>query len=189
MTVTHIARLRAEFTGVAGTPAYVNWYVEATTLDAGVYQTNMLDAWDAESGLFSSDVTCTMINPIPIIEVASGAVVDVAVGDGGSTTGSAAGELLPRATQGLLQLHTGVYVGGREIRGRTFIPYPVDGANNGGVPETTYTDGVLDLADQFNNTAHANGAWVIYSRAHARAEYVDRYAAWNQWASLRSRRD
>jgi len=189
MTVTHVARLRLVFTGVTGTPAYTNWYVEATSVDAGVYQTLMLAAFDAESGLISDMITGEAVNPIPIIEVSSGDVVDVAVGDGGTVLGTASGDLLPREVNGLLQLHTGVYVGGREIRGRTFVPYPVEPSNDGGVPGTSYIAGLADLGDQFNNPDAANGAWVIYSRAHARAEYVSSYTGWSQWASLRSRRD
>lgn len=189
MTVSHVARLRLTFTGVAGSPAYVNWYVEATAVDAGVYQTLMLDAFNADSGMFSDDVTITAINPIPIIEVSTGNVVDTAVGDGGTTPGTAAGDLLPPATSGLMQMHTGVYVGGREIRGRTYLPYPVVGNNDNGVPSSSYIASIVDLSEQFNDSDHANGAWVIYSRAHARAEYVTQVSGWGEWAVMRSHRD
>ena len=189
MTVTHVARLRCTFTGVAGAPAYVNWYVEATSVDAGVYQTLMLDAFDADSGMFSDDCTITAINPIPIIEVSSGNVVDTAIGDGGTTAGTAAGDLLPPATCGLMQFHTGVYVGGREIRGRTYLPYPVVGNNDNGVPSSSYIASIEDCYDKFNGASFGNGAQVIYSRTHARAEYVSLASGWGEWAVMRSHRD
>lgn len=189
MAVSTVARVRTEFTGVAGSPGYSNLYFDASTVDAGSYQAAVLSAWDNNSGAIDDAVTMTMVNPIPIISVASGQVVDVAIGPGGSTNGSSAGEPLPPATSGLLQLHTGQFVGGREIRGRMFWPYPTEDQNSGGVPITAYKDTLTAFAEQLQGISGANGAWVVYSRAHARAEYITSWASWNEWASLRSRRD
>lgn len=189
MAVTTVARVRTVFTGVAGSPAYSNLYFDATSADAGVYQTSVLDALDANSGAISSGVTMTMVNPIPIINVLTGQVVDVAIGDGGTTLGTSAGELLPPATNGLLQVHTGQFVGGREIRGRMFWPYPTEGSSDNGVPISDYIATLAAFAAQLQGISGANGAWVVYSRAHARAEYITSWSGWNEWASLRSRRD
>jgi len=189
MAVSTVARVRTEFTGVAGTPAYSNFYFDSDSLTAGVYQTAVLDCWDAAKGAILDGVVATMINPIPIIDVSTGNVVDVAVGDGGSVTCTASADQLPPATSGLLQLHTGVYVAGREVRGRCFFPYPVETLSTDGKPISAYQETLTTFAELLQDPTHANGAWVIYSRAHARAEYITSWAAWGQWASLRSRRD
>ncbi len=184
-----VARIRTEFTGVAGSPAYSNLYFDASTLDAGVYQTAVLDMWGALTNLIEDGVTATMINPIPIIDVTTGQVVDVAVGDGGSAAMADSGDPLPPMTNGLMQFHTGTFVGGREIRGRSFVPYPTEAANTGGGPNSTYKTAVLNAFDAMNGSGGANGAFCIYSRAHHRFEYVSSMTIWDKWGSLRSRRD
>lgn len=177
------------WTGVAGTPGYTNMYFDADTSSAGAYQTLVLGFWAAINPHIRSTATATMVNPIPIIDVATGEVVDVAIGDGGTQTGGGGDDLLPPATSGLLQLHTGVFVSGREIRGRNFIPYPTEPDSTNGVPIAAYMSDIADSANELQDVSHANGAWVVYSRAHARFESITTPSVWGQWASLRSRRD
>jgi len=189
MAVTHVARVRTVFTGVAGSPAYSNFYFDDDGTAAGVYQTYVLAMWDSFKTAIRSGVVATMVNPIPIIETSSGHVVNVVSGDGGSTTGTDTGQELPPFTSGLVRMHTGVFVAGREIRGRCYIPYPTENANDAGLPGSGYTSALTADFETLQDADHANGSMVVYSRAHARAEYISSFDTWNQWGSLRSRRD
>lgn len=189
MPTTTIARVRTVFTGVAGTPAYSNFYFDDDGTAAGVYQSAVLDFWNALNGAFAPGVTWTMVNPIPIIESTTGQVVSVVTGDGGTGTESSSHEPLPFATSGLLQLHSGVFVAGREVRGRCFIPYPHEQDQTTGKPGSDYINAVQDAADTLLGSSGSNGAWAIWSRANARFELVTSTAVWSNWAVMRSRRD
>jgi hypothetical protein len=177
------------FTGVAGSPAYSNFYFDDNGVTAGVYQTSVLGMWDTIKTAIRSGVTVTMVNPIPIIEVASGQVVNVVSGDGGTTAGTDTGQELPPFTSGLVRMHTGVFASGREVRGRCYVPYPSENANDAGTPGSGYISGLTAAFVTLQGDNEANGAMVVYSRAHARAEYISSFDTWNQWGSLRSRRD
>jgi len=184
-----VARVRTVFTGVTGAPAYSNLWFDADSSTAGAYQTAVLNMWTALAARIKSPVLATMVNPIPIINVGTGEVVDVAIGAGGTTTATQASESLPFTTCGLAQIHTGVFVGSREIRGRCFVPYPTEGDNVAGLPAAAYRTAVESAFAAMNGISGANGAHAIYSKAHARFELVSGVSCWSQWASLRSRRD
>ena len=101
-----------------------------------------------------------------------------------SPQGQNTDERLAYATQGLLRYRTGVFVNGREVRGRTYIPGPVETANGGGVPLSGYLD---QLNEAGAALIAAEPQFVIWS-APAEA-IVTSASAWSQWAVLRTRRD
>lgn len=187
--VTNLARVRTVMTGLPGTPAYSNFYFDAGTGDAGVYQSLVLDFWTALAGQIRMTLTMSMVNPIPIINDTTGEVVDVAVGDGGSVNSTGNTDELPPMTSGLLQMHTGVFYNSRELRGRCFIPYPLETSSTDGKPTSTYTDLIQATAEDLLGSEGANGAWRVWSRTKLVSNAVSSVAVWNQWASLRSRRD
>jgi hypothetical protein len=184
-----VARIRTVFTGVGGSPAYSNLYFDDDGTAAGVYQSFVFDMWSTLKDIIDSRVTLTMVNPIPIIDTATGQTTGVVTGDGGTVVCTSSGDPLPPATSGLVQLHTGVFSGGREIRGRCFIPYPTEGQNTAGLPTSGYKGELIAAFEEMNGISGANGALSVYSRVHHGSELVTSIAAWDQWASLRSRRD
>lgn len=184
-----VARVRMLFTGVAGTPGYLNLYFDADTSTAGAYQAATLDALVDFIDHVGTGCVVTAVNPIPIIDVATGAVVDVAVGAGGNFTFTGGTDLLPLATNGLARHHTGVFIGGRELRGRSFLPYPVESQSDLGKPSAGYITALNSLFSTLQDVSHANGAFVVYSPTHHQMAAVTGSDAWNQWAVLRSRRD
>ena len=189
MGTSTMARVRTVFTGVAGTPWYSNLYFDDDGTAAGVYQTKVKDFWTAIfGGHVRSGVVATMENPIAIMNVA-GEVVSVVSGDGGTVTGALSNDPLPPATQALLQLHTGVFVAGREVRGRCFIPGLTEADNSTGVPGATLISDIQDAASDLQGASGANGAWVVWSKRNAVWEPVSDMICWNKYAVLRSRRD
>lgn len=121
--------------------------------------------------------------------------IDVATGQptGGAATttagvvGTDGGDPLPFATQGVLQWQTGVYVGGRELRGHNFIPGPCEGRNTGGVPISLYKSNIGTAAATLIGTANAQ--LVLYSRTKQTFNQVNSGAVWAKWGYLSSRRD
>lgn len=105
-----------------------------------------------------------------------------------SGIGSDVGESLPKSTMGLLRWRTGVYVGGKEIRGRTFVPGVLEANNTAtGTPDTTIINVMNNAASAL--VADAASTLVIYSPTKHTHAVVQSGSAWNQWAVLRSRRD
>lgn len=184
-----VARVRTVFTGVAGAPAYSNLYFDDDGTAAGVYQTAAFTMWSTVKDLIDPRVTLTMVNPIPIIETTTGQVVSVVTGDGGTVLCTSSGDPLPPATSGLVQFHTGEFQGGRETRGRCFVPFPTEGQNTAGLPTAGYKSELVAAFETMNGSSGANGAHCVYSRANHDFKLVTDYAVWDQWASLRSRRD
>jgi hypothetical protein len=93
-------------------------------------------------------------------------------------------------------------VGGRRLRGRTFVPAPVEGASiTNGIPSAAYRTALQNAAD--NMIGDPDVDLVIWSRPRAAdPEAVPPVAAragshaivgsattWAKWAVLRSRRD
>jgi hypothetical protein len=102
-------------------------------------------------------------------------------------TGSDPGDQLPVATQGLIRWRTGVFVGGREIRGRSFIPSPTEGNNTNGKPSSSYITNVGNAAIAILSDPAAGFA--IWSRANGQVAPVVSHSVWSEWSGLRSRRD
>jgi len=104
-----------------------------------------------------------------------------------SGVGTDIAQCLSPATQGLLQLRTGLITFGRLLRGRLFLPGPTEQANNDGKPDAAY------IADYDAAAAalagDANTDLVVWSRTHGVKSVVTSALTWNQWAVLRSRRD
>jgi hypothetical protein len=93
------------------------------------------------------------------------------------------------ATQGLIRWRTGVFIAGRELRGRTFIPGATESRSANGRPDSTYITTAETAAQDLLDNAALGAALVVYSVTHRQVELVQSRSVWGQWAVLRSRRD
>lgn len=180
-------RLRVGYTGVGGTPYLSTFYFVGTTQteadDSAVAVEAFMGAIDAamDNGQFWT------LDPVVVqIDAATGTAIGAFSVLAGSGQGATAGETLPFISQGLIQLRTGFFVNGRELRGRLFIP---------GLTESANADGGLALATQVilvnaAATMIASGppSWGVWSRTHGVFADVTTATIWNQFASLRTRR-
>ena len=181
-----IYRVRTAISGLAGGSELSTMFFDATT---GTPQ----DAADAVRA-FWSDLANGIYNAATMTVDPTVYTIDVATGQPtsthGTTTTAVAGnkssEVLPSATQGLLRWHTGVFLSGREVQGRTFIPAPTEADSNFGVPLSTYI-GILTTAAS-NLASSGPITFGIYSRAHRQFRQATSGSPWGQWAILRSRR-
>lgn len=85
----------------------------------------------------------------------------------------------------VLQLRTGQFINGREVRGRLYwsgLFAMADG--NGAVPQAQLTDAAGALGD-YTGTSFA----AVYSRTHGTLRTVTGQGVWNKFGLMRSRRD
>lgn len=182
-------RVRSLFTGVPGSPYYSNLFFD------GELSTDAAAAQDAVNDFFST-VMVLCAPPIVVQVEPFVASVDPATGDvvGGFTTppqpqigGTGAGSPIPPSSQMLAQLRTGVYAGGREIRGKFNLPYVTEEQNVGaGVPAPGAQAALLA---GFNTMLASGPDLLVFSRKNGSAPAVSSVTISNKWAVLRSRRD
>jgi hypothetical protein len=185
-------------TGIPSTGFTSLWWAPGTvggsTADATDALARFRTAWDAVAPYMSSSITVDF-DPICIaVEATTGVLTGAFAGtDPTSVPGEAAGQPLPYQTQGLVRLATSSVIGGRRLRGRLFIPGPVEADNEAtGLPSTTYT-GALTTGFATLFDAGATGSEpVIWHRPTAGAggnsALVTGISAAPTWSVLRSRR-
>jgi hypothetical protein len=86
-------------------------------------------------------------------------------------------------SQVLLQMRTGFVVGGRELRGRLFLPGLRVTASSVGNVDTTVADQIADSANE-----NLNDTFAVFSRTHHAWATIHSCTVWSEFASLRSRR-
>lgn len=180
-------RVRTVFTGVQGSP-WLNtlWFDQSTgtaqqaanaaaafwgTVDNRM-ATNVL--WATEAAVYRVDETTGQPTSVDQTTVSSGA-------------GSGSATQLPIQTQGLCRLRSGIFVGGREVRGRFYIPGLTENDNDLGAPNA----GVLAVVNPALTTLAAGTGYSlsIFSRVHGALYDVTSQEMWTTWSSLKTRRD
>ena len=143
--------------------------------------------WLAAAGAMSSSYSATTEGEVAEIDIATGNVTGLVAVTPITHTGTSAAYRLPPATQGLIRWRTGTYVGGREIRGRTFIPGLTQDDNTSGVPSSGMLSGLQTAANNLISDPLTD--FVVYSRKNRDAAPVISGTPWAEFAVLRSRRD
>ena len=162
-----IQRIRTVFTGVAGTPWYSNIYVTGNEADASLEIDAVGDFWDILAPIIVTPVVWTVEGVVANINDANGQIVSTSDNTERNGAGSQSGEALPSANQYLVRARTGVYVGGRELRGRMFIPGASEAQSSDGLPSSATLTVIEDAVDaELLGTLGLNGAWVVWSRTH-----------------------
>lgn len=163
------------------------FYFGSTSLsDAPTAASSVLAFWTGCKSRISSSMSISLDPLALLVDPATGKPTDAAGVSGTPVTGTATGDVLPYATQGLLHLPTGVYVNGRQLQGRLFIPGPCEVDSSAGFPLSAYQSTIDSAA-----TTLVTGTlmWGIYSRTHKQFKGIVSPRTWNNWGILRSRRD
>ncbi|HKY46334.1 MAG TPA: hypothetical protein VJM50_24790 [Pyrinomonadaceae bacterium] len=182
-------RVRTELTGPMITGGGQNDLYFAVTGGTAAQAVTAAGAfWQAVAAGLSSQLSWATQPEVIQIDDATGDISASVQTTPQSGIGSDVGEALPKATMGLIRWRTGNFVGGREIRGRTFVPGVIEADNTtNGVPSTTIINVMNNAAAGL--LAAANADLVVYSPTKHTSALVTSASAWNQWAVLRSRRD
>lgn len=180
-------RVRTAITGGQGGPSLSTLHFNVV---GGLTAANAVAAtatfWTALRTRISNQLTMTVESDVATIDIATGQVTGITATAGAVVTGNDAGDPAPWATQGLIRWRTGIYVGGREIRGRTFIPGVTDTSTPLGVPSAAYLTDLNAAAAAL--IANAVSDLEVYSPARREAAPAVLGQTWTNFASLRSRR-
>jgi hypothetical protein len=143
--------------------------------------------WNARKADVDDSLAVQMDGVVLSIDEETGLPVDATAVDADTFTGTNDTDLLPSMNQGLLQLRTGVYVEGRELRGRIFLPGWGENKSTAGRPSvSTLNDWVASANAELLGALDAT--IVVYSLTHKVFAPVIAITAWNEFAVLRSRR-
>jgi hypothetical protein len=185
--MSQIDRVRTIFTGMQGMPGVTTMYFDpAEGLNPQDLVDRVAEFW---TSLLNSLADGLLIDVEPIVDS-----VNSATGQVTSSTGVTAPDTvvcndstdpLPPATQCLVQLRTGVYFTGRELRGRYFVPGICEDASDTGVPSSALISLVGGAAQSLADDADQ----IVYSPTKNQFADVSTTTVWNQFAVLRSRRD
>jgi hypothetical protein len=142
--------------------------------------------WTALNSRIGTPAIWTVQGDVDLLDDSTGNIIGVISTTPVTGTPSDAGALLSYGTQGCLNLRTGTYSGGREIRGKIYIPTPTVTQNNDGIPSSGYS---AALQTAYNNMDAAAGASdvLVYSPTHNTSVAVSSPNPSAYWARLRSR--
>jgi hypothetical protein len=137
--------------------------------------------------MISSSYTATVESEVFLIDQATGEPTGMESVTTTPVVCTQSSDPLPWQTQGLIRWTTGTFIGGRQVRGRTFIPGPCETCNTSGVPNSSYVPTLQSVAATFLGTSGVTP--VIYSRVNHSAWPILGRSTWSKWAFLGSRRD
>jgi len=183
-------RVTTEWTGASGSPYYTQMHFGGSTSgEAGTAVSAVRNFWFQLQNILSDELIAKVQDDVPQIDPVTGNILAMFNVPSSAVVFTNTNQILPWATQALFRLRTGVYVAGRELRGRQFIP---------GLTEDRSTSGNVDAA----TVTLLNGNWTfaygglassntvqVWSPTHGVADNVQSATVWDQWAVLRSRRD
>lgn len=173
-----------------GLPYFSTHYFGGSSeLEATAARAAVTTFWQGVDDRVINNLTWTISGEVEVVDPATGQTIGVF--GGASVTGSGAdtGDAMSPALQGLVRWRTGDFVGGREIRGRTFLPGPSENSSTEGVPIATYITGMETAAQNLIAGSSTAGGLVVYSPTKNQAAEVSSSSVWSQWAVMRSRRD
>lgn len=170
-----INTLNFQATGPAGTQAEA----DAAVVTTGTY-------WGATDAVMSTAVSWATLPEVLAHDDAGVALAAYATTPQ-TGVGASAAEIMPFSNQALIRLLTGAFIGGRQLRGRIFVPGLTETANSSGSLISTTASTLLAAANALN--AATAPALAVWSRTHAAVATVTGVSVWSQFAVLRSRRD
>lgn len=187
--MTLLRKVDIVWTGLTGTPYFSQMWFAHQPGKASAAATAVSTFFTANQGRIALGLVGSIEDDQTIIESTTGQAV--AVEQGGSApniVASGSSEPLPFASQFVLRLRTSVFIDGRRLQGRMFIPAPVENDSTGR-PTAQLVTLWNTAAATLLTSSISFGAWEVYSRKHRVEAQVVSASGWNQWGVLRSRRD
>lgn len=180
-------RVRTSATGIQGGNWVSTMYFNSAAGTPAQAHAAVVAFWTAVKTQVSTNVQMVTEGDVFTIDSATGNTLAVTAVAPVATLGTAAGTPIAAASQGLVRLLTGVYVGGRQIRGRLFVWGPITSALLNGGSSVAYR-AAIDAACA-TLVATANADWVVYSRKNGVFSTITSAVTWTDLGVMRSRRD
>lgn len=181
-------RVIAEWAGPTGAPFYTTLHFRDSGGTAQQAATAARTFLVAFQNYIHSGTGVTVLPEVFTIDLLTGEPTAVTNTTTTAFGGAASGDPLPRGTQLNIRWRTGTFVGGHEVRGKTYIPSIVE-AENGtdGNPSSALRTAANAAGAAL--IADANSLFAVYSKVHNAAYDVASATAVSKWSFLRSRRD
>lgn len=181
-------RVRTNISGGITGPGLSTFYFNDTSPATAQHAADAVHTfWDSIKNRVVNTVTFQVDPTVYTIDVTTGHPTLVTPVTAAPVVGQSTADPLPYSLQGLIEMHTGFFPGGREVRGRLFIPGADESLSTLGVPIAAYISSLQTAANAL--IADPNADWVVWSRKNHTVQPVTSAGVWNQWAVLRSRRD
>lgn len=180
-------RVRTSATGIQGGSWLSTMYFNAAGGTAAQAHAAVVTFWTSMKPYVSSNVQMVVEGDVFTVDSATDNVVAVTAVTPVVILGTSSSTPTAAATQPLAQLLTGVYVGGRQIRGRLFLWGATVAAVLNAGTATVYKTAVDAILATLVATPNAD--WVVYSRKNGVFSAVSSAVVWQELAVLRSRRD
>lgn len=180
-----VRRIRTVFTGVAGSPWYVNMHFTSAGASTPQDQVQaVLDFWTAEKTYLNQGLRATVQGDVAEVDVATGKQTGVISTTGGFVDMAATAAALPTVNQALIRLRSSAYVNGRQVQGRIFIPGLSFSCIENGKVKPAFAASLTTQA-----TALITAGLAIYSKTGSLVSTVASASVWQEFSVLRSRRD
>jgi hypothetical protein len=180
-------RVDTQITGTVGGPFFSTNYFNGNTQGvADDASAAVRTFWNAIQANMLGPATITVQDVVTQVNITTGdpeaifSVTNTAITLGGS------GTYLPWGIQAVCNWRTGVFVGGREIRGKTYIPLLTEGNNTNGYPDSSLL-GTVNTA-MAALIADAGNELVVWSKKNGIAQPVVSGAMSQNWGLLHSRK-
>lgn len=181
-------RVRTDFAGGSGAAQVSTMFFSKAGGETAQDAASAVRAlWQALHDVIYTGYTIKVEDQVFLIDQVSGEPTGIESVSTTAVTTTGASDPLPWATQGLMRWTTGTFIGGRQVRGRTFIPGTLESCNTLGVPNATYSSIVVPAIATFLGTTGVTP--VIWSRKNHSGWPIINGDLWSKWAELRSRRD
>lgn len=187
--MANLYEIQTVWSGVEGAP----FYTTLRGLSSGTTTPQeMADAWETFleglQAVTDNALVAVVNDEVRVIESTTGETQSVSTISGATVAMAHTGDPLPPLCQMLLRWSTGVFTGGRRIRGRTFIPGGMEAYNTAaGKVDAGLASGLQTNAEAFITAC--SGDFVIYSPTHRAYASVQEAQLSTDWSFLRSRRD
>jgi hypothetical protein len=184
--MAQVYRVRTAITGTVGGPMVATQWFDASVGTAQDAATATQLFWHNARLRISNGFSMLVEPLVYVIDVASGLAIANAPVTSSVETGGVSSDNMPGYVQGLVAWHTGIFIAGRELIGKTFLPGVTEGDNSNSAPTGAYLTDMGSAASTLVASSPANP--VVYSRVHHTFAPIAAGAVDTQWAILRSRR-
>lgn len=181
-------QVQTVFSGRQGAP-WLNTmhFLESVVSTASAAVSAVGTFWGIIDSDMNSSITWTTVADVLELDILTGQPLSLVNTTPATGSGGSSNEMLPPAVQGCLRTKTGVFIAGRQVQGKVFIPGINEARSNNGVPDSAEISTVNTAAAGL--ISGTSNGWCVFSRKHHQADGIGSASMWDQWAILKSRRD